>query len=323
MFRSSRLRAALLTLSGLTVLALVAFLLGLPDVWFVGWLLAALLTGIGLVLLSEIRRWGRHTDDVMARVQELTRLIGQTSAGKPPSAAEKRRAVKVRADERRELISNVSAAVTLHTLFDLRAPVPPPDKWAAMPDLQLHLVQLVLERRPSLVVECGSGTSSVWLGYAAARAGGCRVVALEHHERFAAATRAMVSAHGLGDVVDVRLAPLEVQDVNGVSAPWYAPSAWADLDGIDMLLVDGPPAGTARQARYPALPLLASRLGATPLVVMDDANRPDEKAIVRRWSDEDTYPGKRTWTVRRLPTARGTLLLEAEPRLPVPATPDR
>jgi predicted O-methyltransferase YrrM len=312
----------MLALGALTGLAIVAYLLGLADVWFVGWLLAALLAAIGLVLLGEIRRSARRTDELVARVDLLDRRLSRAGKATAGKAGEERKAAKVRADERRELVSNISAAVTLHSLFDLRAPVPPPDKWAAMPDLQLHLVQLVLERKPALVVECGSGTSSVWLGYAAERVGGCRVVALEHHERFATATRALVKAHELDHVVDVRLAPLQTLTVNGAAAPWYDVSAWHDLEGIDMLLVDGPPAATAPQARYPAVPLLSTRLSATPLVVMDDANRPDEKSIVRRWVQDDAYPGARTWSVRRLPTARGTLLLEADPEKPTP-TPGR
>lgn len=315
---SRRLVAGLGAILGLTVVAAVAYLLGLPDQWLIGWLVIAVVAAATLLVLAEVRRANRRTEELLASLR-ATRAHVEAIEQRVQRALEPRRPPpRARKVEQQELLANVSAVVTLHSLFQPRAVIPPPDKWAAMPDLQLSLVQLVLERRPALVVECGSGTSSVWLGYAAERVGGCRVVALEHHERFAAASRSLVAEHGLDHVVDVRLAPLEMVNVDGREQPWYAQAQWQDLSEIDVLLVDGPPAGTFRHARYPALPLLESELSEDAVVVMDDANRPDERAIVREWVEATGQRGTRGWTTRRLATARGTVLLESALPPPTP-----
>ena len=59
-------------------------------------------------------------------------------------------------------------------------------------------------------------------------------------------------------------------------------------DPIDLLVVDGPPAHAASHglARYPALPLLADRLAPGGTVVPDDAERPGQQEVLRRWERE-------------------------------------
>src|SRR5690606_18547556 len=87
-----------------------------------------------------------------------------------------------------------------------------------------------------------------------------------------------IRRHGLGATVEVRHAPLV--------ARWYEASVFADIDTIDLLIVDGPPATTGQLARYPALPLLAERLSPGAVVVLDDAERDAEAEIARRWCEE-------------------------------------
>ncbi len=90
-------------------------------------------------------------------------------------------------------------------------------------------MEALLELRPGLVVECGSGSSSVWLGHVLRRLGHGRYVALEHDERYAEVSRTEVARHGLSDVVEVRHAPLLPVTVDGEEQPWYDPAAFADL----------------------------------------------------------------------------------------------
>ncbi|RNL82139.1 class I SAM-dependent methyltransferase [Halostreptopolyspora alba] len=161
--------------------------------------------------------------------------------------------------------------------------------WAASPDVLRLVVRAIRERPRTLVVECGSGASSVWLGYALRRAGGGRLVALEHDERYADLTRRMVAEHELGDIVEIRHAPLrewvpeEPDAPNPSGQPWYDPRAVADLVDIDLLFVDGPPYFTAAEARYPAGPVLLPRCRDSAVVVLDDTSRADERAVSDRW----------------------------------------
>ena len=105
--------------------------------------------------------------------------------------------------------------------------------------------------RPSLVVECGSGASTLWLALAMRRFGiGGRIIALDHDPVFGGKTRDLLARHGLGDLAEVRDAPLESFSLDGQTYSWYARRAWENLTGIDLLFVDGPPATTGHQARY-------------------------------------------------------------------------
>ncbi|MBB4930735.1 putative O-methyltransferase YrrM [Lipingzhangella halophila] len=161
--------------------------------------------------------------------------------------------------------------------------------WAASPDVLRLVVDAIRARHPKLVVECGSGASSVWLGYALRRAGGGRLVALEHDERYADLTRRMLADHDLDDIVEIRHAPLrdwvptDPDAPNPSGQPWYDLAAVCDLNDIDLLFVDGPPHFTATEARYPAGPALLPRCSASAVVVLDDTSRHDEQALSGRW----------------------------------------
>ena len=187
----------------------------------------------------------------------------------------------------------------LEALQNLSAVLPPSDVlpatrvWAASPDLLLVLVDLVIAERPALVVECGSGASTLWLALAMRRFEiDGRIVALDHDPVFAGKTRDFLARHDVGDLAEVRDAPLESFSLDGETYSWYARRAWEDLSGIDLLFVDGPPATTGHQARYPALPLLSGSLSPAATAVLDDLVVPDMQKVLQVWLD--AYPDFRS-----------------------------
>ncbi|MBC6464800.1 class I SAM-dependent methyltransferase [Actinomadura alba] len=180
----------------------------------------------------------------------------------------------------------LEAYVDLRGLVRPRAPMPPLRDWAASPDVMRLLAETMWRSRPGLVVECGSGSSSVWLGYLAEQTASGRVVALEHDERFAEISRDLVRAHGLEDVVEIRHAPLTTWDDADRSYQWYDRNALADLTDIGLLFVDGPPQATGSEARFPAMRLLLPKCTADAVIVLDDADRDDEKTLSDRWLAE-------------------------------------
>ena len=179
----------------------------------------------------------------------------------------------------------IEALVQLFQQFTPRAPMPSSGDFALNPTELLDLVHLVRLRQPRLVVVLGSGTSSVWLAYALEQYGG-KLVTVDHDSDFARQTRTMLAAHGLSAVAEVREAPLRELTANGTTYQWYDVDKLKDLIGINLLLIDGPPEATGPDARYPALSVLATHLAATATVVLDDANREDERNAVRRWTQE-------------------------------------
>jgi predicted O-methyltransferase YrrM len=157
--------------------------------------------------------------------------------------------------------------------------------WAATAPSVIYLVETVLaESRPPVVVECGSGTSTVWLAAAVRRRGDGRVVALEHDASYGEQTRRDLVRHGLEDVATVVDAPIIDCTTSVGTAPWYDVNALGDLSGITLLFVDGPPGSTAPHARRPAFELLADRLADDAIVVLDDTHRSAEREIVEAWT---------------------------------------
>ena len=177
--------------------------------------------------------------------------------------------------------------------------------WAADALLMQYAVELLLEVRPRLVVECGSGSSTIILARCLHRLGTGRLVSLEHDPVHARRTQAQLQLHGLEDVVTVVTAPLdERRTVDGRTFQWYASGYEPGLDEpVQVLFVDGPPGIVGPRARYPALPLLRPHLAPGCVILLDDGDRPDERSIARDWSSE------RGLAAVRLPTGRGARLL--------------
>jgi len=161
--------------------------------------------------------------------------------------------------------------------------------WAADPALMDVLLRLLADRRPDLVVECGSGWSTVLLARCLAELGRGRLIAFEHDERFAEQSRALLSPYEAGERVRVVHAPLAERDVDGERRLWYGPQVEAALDDdpsgslIGVLLVDGPPGGAAARSRYPVVPVLRSRLSDDGVILLDDGYREDEAWAAREW----------------------------------------
>ena len=112
--------------------------------------------------------------------------------------------------------------------LDLRESLPATRNWAASPDFLMQLIQHVLDTNPEVVIECGSGTSTLILARCALP--------------------------------------------SGVT--------------IDMFVIDGPLGATGPLVRYPVGPVLFPRLSAKGMAFLDDAKRPAETAILRRWAKE-------------------------------------
>lgn len=190
------------------------------------------------------------------------------------------------------------ALFSLHALITPRAPLPAFRSWNVTPDLSAEYAAVLLDRRPTLVVELGAGVSSIVAGYILERNGGGRLVGFDHQAEFARGTADDVRRHELAGIVEVRHAPLERVEIGGRAWDWYAPEAFTDLEGIDVLFIDGPPNTTGLLARYPALPMLVDRLSPGAVIVLDDADRVMERAAIRRWRRD--FPGLSVrWTGTR------------------------
>ena len=186
-----------------------------------------------------------------------------------------------RLDELEADIAQTQPLVTLASLLPTRRPLPELRGYAIAPDCAVMLAQLVADRRPELVVETGSGASTVILAYALEKLGRGRVIALEHDPAYARRTRDELARHGLTAYAEVRDAPLEQIRTHR----WYSPRAIADLEHIDLVIDDGPPRHVGPMLRYLSLPLLAPRMREDALFVLDVVGS-EEREILARWRAE-------------------------------------
>lgn len=174
-----------------------------------------------------------------------------------------------------------------HRYPQVKMPMPNTGGWAIDSQALAQVLSLVEEHKPKRILELGSGTSTIWVGYLCQSFGG-KLVTLDHLEHYLELTRTAVRRHELTEVIDSRLAPLEPTEIDGKTFQWYSTDALTDLAEIEMVIIDGPPASTGPQARYPALPNVVDLLAPNALIVLDDAHRQDEADIVDSWLG--TYP---------------------------------
>jgi len=187
-----------------------------------------------------------------------------------------------------QLYQQFEAYIMICEMLDLRHPLPPMRVWAASPDFLSLLLGIIMENKPDLVVELGSGVSTLVIAYALQKQGSGKLLSVEHEPEYLEKTTRQVNLHGLDDYVRVIHAPLTPCQVNGKQWKWYNMESIGIEENIDILVIDGPPSTVQPRSRYPAVPLLLDYFSEDVVVLLDNAARPDERAIVDEWLA--TYP---------------------------------
>lgn len=281
----------LTAVGGLAVVGAASlFFFGIQEAAFVALALAALSALISLYRIwTELRVITRETLDahdqltsLQSQIRELSRLddsleqIARRLSAHPGG---------VRAMLRADIARDTAALFQLHGAIGLPGEHVPLTTYSALPSTVLLLAEQS-RRVPEngLILELGSGTSTLWIA-AALEAGDAtaRLVSIDHDAEWAVNTRRALESNGLSERVDLRIAPIVARDDLPSAPRWYAASAFEDVQGVDLLFVDGPPGNTSHMARRPAIDQLAARLSKSCIVVLDDTNRTDERAQVEHW----------------------------------------
>jgi len=171
-------------------------------------------------------------------------------------------------------------------LLGIRRPLPPFTDYSVTADFANFMISEILEHQPSLIVEAGSGLSTIIAAYCLKQLGRGFLIALEHEKRYLELCQSAILDHQLQEYVRVVHAPLTRLKLGDREWLWYEPAFKEGVTTIDLLLVDGPPGDAQSLSRYPMLPILFDSLGDKALILMDDGARPDEKEIVARWTQE-------------------------------------
>jgi len=196
-----------------------------------------------------------------------------------------RNRVLIEQNQRRLRDGNFQAQLTplLYTRLTITKPLPMMGNSAILPNFAWRLADLIEKRKPTFILEIGSGVSTLITGYALKKNNHGTSIALDHLEKFATATKETIVQHHLESVVSVIHAPLVPTQIDGKSWLWYDLSRAAIDRPIDLLIVDGPSRQTQQLARYPALPTVIDHLSEQAVVILDDGLRYDEKTIAELW----------------------------------------
>lgn len=191
----------------------------------------------------------------------------------------------------------IEAYLNLHSVLNSGFELPPMHGWPVSPDLALLLVRQVQHNHYDLIVEFGSGTSTVLIAQTLLKKKpqalcSTRFVAFEHLPPYFEQTQAQLEQRGLASMVSLTLAPLgPYVAADGAAYPYYSChdtlagfASAAPVGSRVLVLVDGPPAATGKHARWPAFEVITSQFAGVQIdFLLDDYIREDEKQIATSW----------------------------------------
>ncbi len=135
----------------------------------------------------------------------------------------------------------------------------------------LRLVKRYVLSTYGPILECGSGISTLLIELLCASARRAHVT-LEHSEEWADRIRKIAPQATI----------MQVPLISFGAFDWYAAKLTALPNRVGLVICDGPP-GTTRGGRVGALPVLRPILAHPCILLLDDAERPEERAILAQW----------------------------------------
>ena len=162
--------------------------------------------------------------------------------------------------------------------------------WALDAQVLNFLEHEIETRRPTAILEFGTGLSTVCLAYHQAQVWGDtampHVFSIEQNAWQVEKSWRQLTELGLAKNVRILHAPITLQAIEGVTTLCYrlTPSVLDDFIGEaqpDFVLIDGP-CGDA-ETRFGTLPLVRDYVASEAVFYLDDALRPEELAVAERW----------------------------------------
>jgi FkbM family methyltransferase len=223
-------------------------------------------------------------------------------------------------------------------------------QWAIGADLAVHLVRAIEQNNYDLIIEFGSGISTVLMARAimnqSAAMAACsdqrtldydakkptddydlpqRILSFEQNKTYQQKTETALAREGLTRLVDLVLAPLvptpNTHQKNSNTLFYHCETKLARIAQLYenrqariLILIDGPqsPEGDQR-AREPALTAILQHLSAHRLdIVLDDAHRQGEQQVIEAWQTTCQQRGL-SHQLRPLNTEKGAVWLTVTP----------
>lgn len=147
--------------------------------------------------------------------------------------------------------------------------------WAITPDALAELDYRLYVKQPKVVLECGSGLSTVVLANYAKSNPEATVISLEHDLKYFERTLNLLG--NLKQYVNLMRVPL-------IGYPPIYEGDLSQFSKIDFVLIDGPPTGEGGRGRI--FDWLFPYLNDKYEIWLDDGNRREEQEAVLNWEKE-------------------------------------
>ena len=187
--------------------------------------------------------------------------------------------------------------------------------WPISPDFALYLIDLINTKNYNIIIEFGSGTSTVLIAKTIQKLSNnheeskypiVTYIAFEHLEKYFFQTKTLLQQAKAEKNVTLLLTHLKnYTSPEGLSFKYYdcdnklkelSRSLNTKYKRI-LLVVDGPPGSTNKYARYPALPKVTQIFPNCHIdILLDDYIRQEEKDIADMWVTELKSSGREVQT---------------------------
>ena len=157
--------------------------------------------------------------------------------------------------------------------------------YAASPDFLYEIIHIIEKYKPKVIIEAGSGVSTLIASYSLKKYNpGGQIISFDHDKLYADITSKEIEKHDLQKYSKIVYSKLIEYSEHGFQ--WYNIEEINDINNIDLIIIDGPPSKLDKYARYPAIPLLLSKMSKNAIIILDDAARILEQKVIAKWKKD-------------------------------------
>ncbi|MCB0805048.1 MAG: class I SAM-dependent methyltransferase [Bacteroidales bacterium] len=200
--------------------------------------------------------------------------------------------------------SQIESLFAIYNLLKIDGILPPFRGWAISPDFASIILKKIRNNKAEQILECGSGVSTIIIGYLLKQRGSGHLYTLEHDAEYAKKTQTQLEKNNLSEYVTILQSELISHSIHNNTWQWYDYSGIGNGQLFDMLIIDGPPFQLQPKSRYPALPLLDKNLNNKAIILIDDCKREEDSEVVKQWLNEYSH-----YTEEWIDTEKGAYLL--------------
>ncbi len=163
--------------------------------------------------------------------------------------------------------------------------------WAISEDILFDILQFCLLSEPKVILDLGTGTTTIILAKYAQRMKEkgveIEIISVDSSKEWLTDTKKILEKNDLENFVNLVYAPIVVTKA-GLYYEIDEISNFLNDKEIDLMVIDGPPGATQKEARYPAMVFFEKNMSKNGVIFLDDGAREDEKNISKRWTDNFT-----------------------------------